>query len=607
MFAAMSASDHRKGLASTTSADCRIAKVRFDAYNILMGDAILRDILIIFAVSVPVVLVAHRMRFPSIVGFLITGVIIGPHALGLIPDAEEIRVLAEVGVALLLFSIGLEFSFDRLKGWGRTAFAMGSVQVLLTAAAGTILGLGNGLAILPSVFLGCCIALSSTAIVMAILSHLRWFDAPAGRLSIGILIFQDLAVIPMMVILQFASGMSGAEPVRAIAGAFSHLIGLAVVLYVLSRWFLSPLLHHIAAPRSKELFVVVVVGLAIGAAYATEKMGFSFALGAFLAGLLVSTTEFRFHALSEIAPFRYCFNGLFFVALGMIVNPHFVVAHASDVGVLVAFMLLVKMVIAGGTIMLFGYPMNVAAIGALMLANVGEFSFMLAFFGHDSGTISDDLYHVIVDASAITMILAPFFVMLAPSIGEKLAFIPWRLRREQPATVEPEVVSQQAQCERYNNHAIICGFGPLGMTIGSVLDRHRIPFVIVELNPVTAQRMRAEGRCVFIGDGASASLLYHSGVQRARLLAIAVPDHLNALAILKQARQMNSDLLIVTRSRYRDQVQAFYDAGADIVVCEELEAGIEMGRYVLEALGVEREEVAKLTEELREFGSADFF
>ncbi len=568
-----------------------------------MGDTILLNILIIFAVSVPVVLIAHRLRFPSIVGFLVTGFLIGPHVLRLIPDVEQIRVLAEVGVALLLFSIGLEFSFERLKGWGRAAFGMGAIQVLLTAAAGAGLGLAAGFPAMGSAFFGCAIALSSTAIVMAILSQMRWFDAPAGRIVIGIQIFQDLAVIPMMVILQFAAGVGTAHPLTAIAGAAAQLLGLAAALYVLSRWILSPLLRHIAAPRSKELFVVVVVGLAIGAAYATDRLGFSFALGAFLAGLLVSTTEFRFHALSEIAPFRYCFNGLFFVALGMIVDPAFVGTHLTGVGLLTAFILVAKVLFSGFPILLFGYPVSVALIGALMLANVGEFSFMLAFFGHDAGVISDDLFQLIVTSSAITMVLAPFFVALAPGIGERLAFITWRLRRPRGG----QAAAERLSCERMENHVIVCGFGPLGMTIGTVLDRHRIPYVVVELNPVTAQRMRAEGRCVFIGDGASASLLHHSGVQRARMLAIAVPDHLNALAILKQARQMNSSLLIVARSRYRDTVQTFYEAGADVVVCEELEAGIEMGRYVLESLGVEKGEVRSLVDEIREFGSADFF
>lgn len=568
-----------------------------------MGHAILRDILIIFAFSVPVVLIAHRLRFPSIVGFLVTGMIIGPHAIGLIPDIEEIRVLAEVGVALLLFSIGLEFSFERLKGWGGIALGMGITQILATLGAGMALGFAVGLSRLESAFLGCAIALSSTAIVLSILSQRRLFDAPAGRISTGILIFQDLAVIPMVVVLQFFAGTTEEAPLLQFLWAIAEVLGLLVALYVLSKWVLRPLLLRIAMPRSKELFVVVVIGIAIGAAYVTQLMGLSFALGAFLAGILVSTTEFRFHALSEIAPFRYCFNGLFFVALGMIVNPNFVVGHIWEVALLTLFIVIVKMLISAGTIMIFGYTLSVAVIGGMMLAQVGEFSFMLVFLGRTAGAIGKDFYHLIVDAAAITMILAPFIMSVAPKLGEKLAplnFMLWPTKRK-----AREFASDAG--EVLENHAIICGFGPLGMTIGKLLEKKGVRYVVLELNPFTQSRMRSKGKKILIGDGASADLLNYSGIERARLLAVAVPDHLNAFAILKQARVMNPDIFIVIRSRYRDQVENFYNAGADVVVCEELEAGIEMGRYVLESLGFLVSEVEEVIRDLRAFGSADFF
>lgn len=574
-----------------------------------MSDVILRDILIIFLVSVPVVLLAHRLNFPSIVGFLITGAIIGPHALQFIPNMAEIQTLAEVGVALLLFSIGLEFSFDRLKGWGIIAIGMGAIQVIVTIAAVMALAYALGWGGVEGAFMGCAIALSSTAIVMAMLSQKRWFDAPAGRIVIGILIFQDIAVIPMMVILQFMTGARADNSLLALGFSALNLIGLAGVFWILSRWVLRPLLHHISMPRSKELFIVVVVGIAIGAAYITERIGLSFALGAFLAGLLVSTTEFRFHALSEIAPFRYCFNGLFFVALGMMVDPSFIAQNWQAVTLLVLFILAAKAVISGGTILAFGYPLNIAAMGALMLAQVGEFSFLLVFFGHQAGAISDFYFNLIVDAAAITMVLAPFIVAAAPRLGERLAGVPWRfgLRCMPTKNVAPSVAPKDQCLANFENHAIICGFGPLGKTVGELLEKRGVDYVVLELNPSTAVKIKAEGHCVFIGDGASSQLLHHSGVEKARLIAIAVPDYLNALAILVQAKRMNPALFVIARSRYRDQVQRFYEAGADVVICEELEAGIEMGRYLLQHLGIAEDEVEGIVDELRSFGSADFF
>lgn len=568
-----------------------------------MGQEILRDILIIFAVSIPVVLVAHRLKFPSIVGFLLTGFIIGPNSLGLIPDVEEIRVLAEVGVALLLFSIGLEFSFERLKGLGKTSAGAGGVQVIITIMAGVIAGTVPGWSFKESVFLGCAMALSSTAIVLAVLSHKRWFDAPAGRLVTGILIFQDLAVIPMVVLIKFLAMREFGEASAGIALAAVKLVALSIALFVLSRWIVGPFLRHTALMRSKELFVIVVVGFAIAAAYATEKMGFSFALGAFLAGFVVSTTDFRFHALSEIAPFRHCFNGLFFVTVGMIVDPLFIGNHCAEVSLLVVFIIIAKALITGGSIFAFGYPVSIAVIGALMLAQVGEFSFMLVFYGWKAGAISHDFYQLIVDAAAITMVVAPFFVAFAPALGERLAFITWRFKRFRGRMQEiaPDEEGRPA------DHAIICGFGPLGMTIGKLLEKRAIPYVVLELNPMTVDRIKKDVKHAYVGDGASSALLHHVNIGQAKLLAIAVPDQLNAIAIIKQARQMNPDIYIITRSRYRDQVESFYDAGADIVICEELEAGIEMGRYILSELGVVDSEISRLFKEIRSFGSADFF
>lgn len=567
-----------------------------------MGSVILKDILIIFIVSVPVVLIAHRLKFPAIVGFLITGCLIGPHALRLVPDVEEIRVLADVSVALLLFSIGLEFSFDRLKGWGRQIIGMGTIQVVVTMTAGFFVGRIMGFSSSESAFLGAVTALSSTAIVMSILSNRRWFDSPAGRISTGILILQDIAVIPIMIFLKVFVLPKYAMEATDFAVAGAKLVALAAIFFILSRWVLEPFLRHTSLMRSKELFVVVIVGLAIAASYATEQMGFSFALGAFLAGLLVSTTDFKFHALSEIAPFRYCFSGLFFVAAGMMVDLVFVAQNWQVVFLIIVVMVAVKILIVWFSVFGFGYPVSIATVVALMLAQVGEFSFMLLFFGWKAGAISTFFAQVIITSAAITMIFAPFLVALAPKFGEKLAQITWRIKRFRG--VWQEAPDEE---ETLRGHAIICGFGPLGMTVAKLLERLGARYVVLELNPANAERVRQSVRHVYIGDGASAALLNHSGIDKARLMAIAVPDHLNAMAIIKQARNMNPDIYIVTRSRYRNQVEDLYSAGADVVISEELEGGIEMGRYILERLGVKKDEVAKVFEEIRSFGSADFF
>jgi CPA2 family monovalent cation:H+ antiporter-2 len=567
-----------------------------------MGDAILKDILTIFVFSIPSVLIAHRFKIPAIVGFLLTGVIIGPHSLGLIPNVEDIRVLAEAGVALLLFSIGLEFSLDRLKGWGVRMTAMGVSQIVLTALLCFLAGEFLGSSTMESLIFGFAGALSSTAIVLSVLSGKRWFDAPAGRIATGILILQDLAVIPMIVLLKFISDASGGHIFEDLTMAGAKMLALIAALFVIGKWILTPLLDHISRPLSRELFVVVVVGLAIGAAYVTEKMGLSFALGAFLAGLLVSSTKFRFQALSEISPFRYCFSGLFFVAVGMIVDVNFVAVNWPAVVLLMLIFMSSKLLATSASVIAFGYPLSVAVIAGLMISQVGEFSFLLTHFGFTAGVISQDAYQMIVSSAASTMVLAPLLVAIAPKVGEKLSFLTWRSKtargREQAAPDEEA---------RLQNHAIICGFGPLGMAIGKLLEDKKIEYVILELNPRTVDRHAKKGRRIYLGDGSSAALLHHSGIKDARLLAIAIPDFLNARAIIEQARLMNEGIFIVARSRYRDQCQDLYAAGADVVICEELEAGIEMGRYILMELGMADDDVDSMIGHIREFGSADFF
>lgn len=577
-----------------------------------MAGHILRDILIIFAFAVPVVLVAHRIRIPSIVGFLIAGLMIGPHALRFIPNIEDIRVLAEVGVALLLFSIGLEFSLARIRGWDPRIFGMGIVQIVATALIGFAVGIDLGIGTRGSIFIGCAAALSSTAIVLAVLSQKRMFDAPAGRIATGILILQDLAVIPMMVLLKFVSlpfsqGIARYHMVPGIAGevviATIKLAVLIAAFIVMSRWVLKPFLHHISKPLSKELFVVVVIGIAIGGAYATESLGLSFALGAFLAGILVSTTDYRFQALSEIAPFRYCFNGLFFVSVGMLVDPHFIVQNPLPVAILVALFIVAKIFAVGGSILAFGYPIGIAAIGGFMLAQTGEFSFLLIHFGWQTGALDRDVYQLVVSSAAITMIVAPLLIAVAPAIGERLSSITWQIKllrgREERRSPDEE--------ERLDDHAIICGFGPLGMAVGKILDDQGMKYVVLEMNPSTVLREKRGGRRIYLGDGASLALLNHSGIERARLMAIAIPDYLNSIAIIERAKRLNPNIYVIVRSKYRDQCQALYDAGADIVVCEELEAGIEMGRYILLELGIDEDETKGILGKIRSFGSADFF
>jgi CPA2 family monovalent cation:H+ antiporter-2 len=566
-----------------------------------MGELVLRDVLIIFAVAIPIVLVAHRLNLPSIVGFLLTGIVIGPEGLGFISDPQRIELLAEVGVALLLFHIGLEFSTSNLKGMKRIMLGCGLVQVLSTIAAGVILGLVFDWPIQRALFFGCAASLSSTAIALAFLSYKRWLDSPAGRISTGVLVLQDLAIVPMLILLPFISvgGFAGRLnwevlfPLVKIAAVFG-------VLWLVYRFVLGRLLHQVARVGSKELFIVILIGVALGFAWFTQQLGLSFALGAFLGGLMVSATPFRFHAISEMGPFRAAVSGLFFVSVGMLISPEFVVENLLVVASLVAFILIIKTLIATGSVLIFGYPLGVALVVGMILAQMGEFSFLLITVGFKEAVIGRQLYDLLISACGVTIVIAPIMMELSTMVGPLLG-------KYSPASLRRKPQPEEEELERLGDHAIICGFGPLGETIGRMLEKSGIRYVVLELNPEKARKLKEAKQPVYIGDGASAELLSHSGIERAKMLAIAVPDYLNALAIIRQARRLNDQITIITRSRYRDQVEHFYGAGADIVICEELEVGIEMGRYVLLDIGVKEEDVDRFISEVRAFGSADFF
>lgn len=568
-----------------------------------MGELILRDVLVIFLVAIPIVLIAHRMNLPSIVGFLLTGLLIGPEGLGFISDAGRIELLAEVGLALLLFHVGLELSSANLRGLKSVVLGGGAIQIVATIFAGIVFAVLLHWPVADGLYVGCAAASSSTAIVLAFLSYKRWLDSPAGRISTGITILQDLAVVPMLVLLPIIT--LGSLSQGWTWGLLLPLLKIALVfglMWLVYRFILGALLHQVAHSGSKELFIIILIGMALGFAWFTQRLGLSFALGAFLSGLMVAATPFRFHALSEMAPFRACVSGLFFVSLGMIVSPGFIGQHAASVGGLVVFVMVAKIIITAGAILLFRYPLGVAVIVGMILGPMGEFSFLLASVGYHDEVISRDLYQLLVASSGVSIVLAPLLMQLS---GHVVRF-PGLFSKKKVARVEGPA-GEYGVVEKMRDHAIICGFGPLGRTIGDLIEKAGTPYIVLELNPRTAKRLRDSNKIVYIGDGASPELLSHSGVERAKLIAIAVPDYVNSLAIIRQARRLNPQIAIVTRSRYRDHVEDFYDAGADVVVCEELEAGVEMGRYVLLELGISEEDSRRFVSEIRSFGSADFF
>ncbi|MDX1386433.1 MAG: cation:proton antiporter [bacterium] len=569
-----------------------------------MGTLILKDILIIFLISIPVVLVLRKFHLPPLLGFLATGAIIGPHGIGFITDKAQIDILAELGVTLLLFSVGLEFSFDALERVRRPGIISAILQITLTILAGVVIGFLNWGSLYKGLFFGCIIALSSTAVVFTTLSHFKLLDSVSGRLTTVILIFQDLALIPMMVLLPWAATLTGGESIfQQLVWQIGKAFFLVASVALIAQYFADPLFRLISKGRSRELFVITTIVIGLGMAWLTHSLGLSFALGAFLGGIMIGATEYQYQALSEIKPFRFCFNSLFFVSIGMLLNFAFLREHYQIVLLLIFLIPFLKFLITSFSVLVAGLPLRLAFLIGISLGQIGEFSFLLAYMGQRTGAISPFLYQLIIAIAVVAMVITPPLIQKAPQIADWLASLP--IIRKFSFRAQDHHMKETSK--RLQGHVVICGFGPLGQTFGKLLAQHEIPYMVLELNPETIKRVRETDRQAFYGDGASEEILYESGLERARLLAITVPDFLNAAAIIQQARRVNPNIQIITRAKYRNQVDKLYHAGADVVISEELEGGLEMGRYALKLLGVEKETVDGFLHKVRDFGSADFF
>lgn len=568
-----------------------------------MGNLILQDVLLIFLVSIPLVLVLHAFRLPALIGFILTGAVFGPFGLGLIDDANRTEILAELGVTLLLFSVGLEFSLGSFAKMKTFVVKGGIVQILGSAAAATGLVSLLGWPLYEALYFGFAVSLSSTAVVLSSLLHHRYHQSVQGRVATGILILQDIAVIPMIVFLPALSGFRNGPLWTDLVASSGALVGLIFLTYLCLRYFARYLLRLVSHSRSRELFLISVMGIALGFSWMTNALGLSFALGAFLGGLVVGNTDFRDEALSEITPFRYCFSSLFFVSIGMLMDFDFIRDHWQTVLLLLFLVPILKVFITSGILLLLQAPLRVAVNIAIILGQVGEFSFLLATLGKTSGAITTEIYQYIIAVASVSMLLTPLFVRLALPLAEFLARLPgfhYLARRSIEHVLE-------GKAKQMKDHVIICGFGPLGRALGHLLEKYRIPFLILELNPETIEKSKEKHPNIYFGDGASAEILYKSGIERARLLAITIPDFLNNIASIRQALRINPKIKIITRAKMRHEVASLYQAGADVVISEDLEGGIEMGRVALGALGIPRLDVDEYVNKIREFGSADFF
>jgi CPA2 family monovalent cation:H+ antiporter-2 len=548
----------------------------------------------LFAVSALLAYVCHRLRLVPIVGFLIAGVLIGPHALGLVRDLELISSTAEVGVILLLFTLGVEFSLDKLARIRRYILVGGSLQVGLTMALAAGILVALGIDWRAAVFTGCLVALSSTAVVVKLLSDRGVTDTPAGRIALGILIFQDLFIIPVVLIVPLLG--AGESSATEIAIKILESTAIIVLVLVLARRIVPALLDRVAHVNSPELFLLTVVVVCFGIAWLAGLFGVSLALGAFLAGLVVSGSRFREHAVGEIIPLRTIFNAVFFVSIGMLLDMRFIIAHPLGMLALAGSVLVLKMAVTGASVLLIRYPATIALGVGVALAQIGEFSLVLHQAGQGEGLSPAGLGatgdQAFLGVAVILMVLTPILVQLEPKLRPVLhrwhGALP-STARSGPGAAGPELA----------DHVVICGFGLTGHYTRTVLDAFGIPYVIVELNPVTVAEVQASGLPVIYGDLSHVLVLRRAGIERARMVMIAINDPDAVTRIVQRIKMFNPSVPVIARAPYIVDIDALVDAGADMVVTEELEAALQLVDQTLRACGVPPEETDIQIKKLR--------
>ena len=542
------------------------------------------ELTILFAAGLAVAYLCYRVRLVPIAGFLLAGVVVGPNALGLVTDVTLVANLAEVGVILLLFSIGVEFSLDQMARIARPIFLGGGVQVGLTIAvvAGGLVAVGVGTG--AAVFTGFLAALSSTAIVLKVLAERSETGTPTGQTALAMLLFQDLAIVVMAVLVPVLAGEGGSAVNVALALGKALLVVAAVL--VGARRFVPILLERVAATRKTELFLLAVAAVCLGTAWVASLAGVSLAVGAFLAGLLVSESDYAEHALSEILPLQTLFTAAFFLSVGMLLDPAFLWTHLGWVAAAAAGVLALKALTAAIGARALGLPLGVALAAGLALAQIGEFSFVLALAGAEAGLSPAGLGEAgsqgLIAVTVVLMLATPGLIGLAPRLAA------WGRQVETEAGA-----GGHGHGVDLEDHTVVVGFGLAGRRLARVLGESGIPFAVSDLNPQSLREARDGGAPTVFGDASREPILRALGAHRAKLLVVAINDGPATQRIVAVARHLNPTLQIVVRTRFVASIEALSQAGADIVVPEELETTVRLFAHVLGAYLVPRDEIER--------------
>ncbi|MBL7963147.1 MAG: cation:proton antiporter [Flavobacteriales bacterium] len=563
-----------------------------------MHVALFEELLVVLALGVGIILLFRRLRLPGVLGFILAGAIAGPHGLGWVDEVETVETLAELGIIFLLFVIGMEFSLKKLASLGTTVFVGGSLQAGLTIGIVAWVAHLMGLAWPAAIFMGFLIALSSTAIVLRVLKDQGRIDAPHGRVSAAILIYQDILVVPMLLVVPLLAGQS-----RNVRGDLLVLLGKMVVLvvavYMLGRFVVPRLLHTVSRGRNQELFLTTVVALCFGAAWATQAMGLSLALGAFFAGILISETDQAYHASGLVKPFHELFMSFFFVSIGMLVEPGLFATRPLAVFGLAILVMLLKTITAFVAVWVLRYPVRTALMSALALLQVGEFAFVLALPGMRLRLLSPENYQLFLGVSILSMAATPFLMNRSEFLVRRLftTFLPRAVGERLDAVMRVRRESRSA-AQEMRDHIVIVGFGLNGQNVAKAAASARIRCAVIEADPTQARIAAEMGLHVVHGDAQNEHVLEMAHVSAARVVVVAISDADTTRRIVRSLRAHSTAYLIV-RTRYVREIAANIEAGANEVIPEEFETSIEIFYRVLRKYLVPEHAIKDLVARIR--------
>ncbi len=558
---------------------------------------LLTDIVIILGLSVIVLYLFQRLKMPTILGFLITGIIAGPYGLQLVHASHEVEVLAEIGVILLLFIIGMEFSLKSLVAIKNTVFIGGLVQVGLTILLVAAIASFTGFSVSEAVFLGFIFSLSSTAIVLKVLQEKNEMGSPHGKIALAILIFQDIIVVPMMLFTPLIAG-EAENVTTALLMLLLKAVVVIVAVIVSARYLVPRVLYEIAKTKSRELFILFVIVVCFAVAWATSSIGLSLALGAFLAGLIISESEYSHQATGFVIPFRETFTSFFFVSIGMLLDLSFFFSHLGMILLLTVAAVIAKGLIAFCAAIALKYPLRTALLTGLSLFQIGEFAFILSKVGMEYGLLGDEVYQYFLAISILSMGMTPFVMSSSDKIIGLLQKTSLRQKLSQMES-QNTMHGSEEYLKDLKDHVIIIGYGINGRNVARAAKFANIPYVIIEMNAETVRIERAKGEPIYYGDAANEFLLEHFKVYTARVAVVAISDPAATRRIITNIRAICQTVYIIVRTRYVKEIDEFHRLGAEEVIPEEFETSIEIFTRLLRRYLVPQDNIEKFVLDIR--------